>query len=200
MMNKTIWTGLMCLGLAGIVAAPAPVQASPEISVFGVGNLASASFSDEDFTDLDSRELGIAAGLGVEFPVGNHLGLEIDGIYLKRKLGSSDDLSASFSYIQVPVLLRFWFSPSLSIGAGGYYAFGRGDNFESDVAFNTIVNDTDYGLVGVVGLSFPMAKNFSVMAEGRYSHGLKDILTVGEDAGNWNDIQFLAGLRFDLDG
>jgi hypothetical protein len=168
-------------------------------SVFGDG-----TFSTQDITGATSatRDLGIGGGAQVEFGLGPMAGLEIGAVYLSRKDGPSG-LEDTFNYIQIPVQLRYWVGKYLSIGVGGYYAFAVGDIKNESGATATYAasgfKTGDYGLLGSVGLNFPMGGGgTSFFAEGRYAYGLDDQLATSNPNGTvkWSDIQVLVGLRF----
>lgn len=124
------------------------------------------------------------AGIGLEFPLGSWTGLEIDGFYLQRK--NID----TFTYIDVPAILRVHLGQFFSLGAGAYYADGLGTNYST----NGITN-TDLGAVGALGLNIPMG-GVNLGLEGRYEFGVWDASTVSGITTSFNNLQILLAIRF----
>lgn len=192
------------------IATSMPAMASPKFSFFG--GVDQVSIRKTNITGAYTGKLGMAGGLGVEFMLGSKVGLELDAIYVQRKwdlTASGITVTTAASYVEVPLLLRFWLGQVFSLGAGGYYAQGIGklkltSSLSSltlpDASFTSYgLKSKDYGAVGVAGFNFKLGSSAAFLLEGRYVYGLSEGLQPGPAASaSWkfSDIQGFAGLRF----
>lgn len=191
----------IALVLVGVLFLGAPAaQAGTRFSVFGDG-----TFSKVKTTGVadPSTLMGFGGGAQVEFGFGPVAGLEIGGVYLSRKMGTSA-ASTTFTYIQIPVQVRYWIGKYFGLGVGGYYAIPIGDIKNSDGTTATYAasgfKKSDFGLIGSVGFNIPLSASAALFAEGRYALGLADQLatSVPGITVKWNDIQALVGFRFGM--
>jgi hypothetical protein len=190
---------LMALGASSVALA---AGGGAQFSVMGEVNLSKYTVSALGQSESTDAKVGYGGGLGVEFPVGKAIGLEIDALYQMRKIGesgSSDTLT--FTYLNFPVGLRFHFGKNFSLIAGGYYASAMGkikdqDGNEGEYAANGL-KTSDYGAFGGLGVNFGAKTQF--FFDARYYMGLANQLT--DDFGGvasfkWSGFQGLVGLRF----
>lgn len=166
-MNRT----RLALVLVGLVSSSAAFAGS-SFSIVGAGVLPQ---SQDLGTDPASGgairqvgKLGYGAGALAELRMTHHLGLEVGGIYLLRKYGSTiggtdsgtTDLSRS---VYIPVGLRIHPNPTITLQGGGFY----------DVSVES-GGGSNYGIQGGLRLAFRAGNSSSFFVEGRYNLGLKD--------------------------
>lgn len=116
-----------------------------------------------------------AAGAFARFKLGP-AALQSEVLYVRRGAdvsGAGDGNSLRMDFVEVPVLLRLGSNDS-SLYAGGYGAFkvsakAMTAGMETDLSSD--IEDFDYGLVFGISLGFG---EFEL--DGRYSHGLQDLL------------------------
>ena len=175
-----------CLAAVLTFTFTAPLFAQiPGLGVKGGVNLATQQVSGDDAGDDGLKTLtGLVAGVFMTFPIASWLDLQPEVLYSvkgSRFAESGFSGSALIDYLEVPLLARISRRGSGKTGfyaAGGPYAafklrartrvkFG-GSTEEVDIGEE--VESTDFGLSIGGGLEFG-----SLVFDGRYSHGLKDI-------------------------
>jgi len=190
------------------------------LSIVGVGDsntFTTGSLPSGTTTPTVSGKFSFGGGALLTMPIGPRVGLEVGALYITRKneanpaLGSSQDITNTSHAIQVPVLLKFHLFPAFHVGVGGYWAQGIG-SVDSNNATTGVDNSsqtysganlkqTDYGLVGAAGFSFPLGGGTRLLAEGRYNYGLANIFTDPNSTGateKYRDLQAVVGLSFAL--
>jgi hypothetical protein len=124
--------------------------------------------------------------------------------------GVDADTSLTAKFFQIAPVARFWFNDYLSIGAGGYYAYGLGtiDAQLSSNAFpggtinqNLSYNDAhatrhDGGLVASAALHMPITEASRFILDGRYTYGLVNMSTDGTV--KFRDLQGLMAVALDF--
>jgi hypothetical protein len=185
------------------------VSQAATLSVVGVGDLSKASNSDNN--DSYGSKVGFGGGAVLDFHLMERTSFEVGGLYINRKLDDTTAGTITSSHaIQVPVLLRFYLHPMISIGVGGYWAHGVGNinnedsngNILSTGSYadnNTKVNDE--GLVGSVAVRFPITQTMRLLIDARYNYGLTNVYTDPLSSGATSkdrDIQALVGFQFAL--
>ena len=111
--------------------------------------------------------------------------------------------------IQVPILLRIIFDPHISIGAGYYFNFGRG-NVDTTITGTNISSSyaganrasSDSGLLFDLRVKYPLGSVVGLVFDARYQNGLTNLeagqnITAG-DSYYTRQIQMLAGFSFNL--
>jgi hypothetical protein len=200
-----LWVAVLFLNIPN-------VHASLKFSVFGAGNLSNLKDSAAATTVTNSAKLNFGGGAQFEIMFGQVVGLEFGGIYLGRKFSQTDStvpitLESTYTYVQIPLQLRFWLGRFVTLGVGGYYAIPVGDIKFSALGIEGTstyagagLKTSDYGLLGSLGFNIPLGPAVGLMVEGRYAMGLQDLNVTANPAGTvkWSDIQFLAGLRFGM--
>lgn len=129
----------------------------------------------EDYTN----RAGFHAGLYGNMFVTDRFSIE-PGAYYSVKGTQNDDMTNSravLTYIDVPILLRFYATEGLNIFAGPQGSILLGSRFEGD-AFGTTfgwdtnsVNDIDAGMVFGLGYNLPIGLNI----QGSYDLGLTPV-------------------------
>jgi hypothetical protein len=206
-MMKASTRVLVLVALALFAGASASYAAT--LSLVGVGDVSKAS--DNYDTDSYGSKVGFGGGAILDFHLMERTSFEVGGLYINRKLDdTTTGVITSTHAIQVPVLLRFYLHPMISIGVGGYWAHGVGSVNTEDSSGNVLStgsyadNDTkvnDYGLVGSVAVRFPLSQTMRLLIDARYNYGLSNVYTDPLAAGDTSkdrDIQALVGLQFAL--
>jgi hypothetical protein len=145
----------------------------------GWGLLGGANFANLSNSSA-STKAAFVGGLALEGTMAPGLGIELDGLYATNKTNVSE-----YKTIQLPVFLRFKLIPMVSLGLGGYFAYGT-----EEVAG---LKRTDAGAAGSLRLHLPLGlATFAV--EGRYLMGLTAI--AGDS--KTQTFQALAGILFGM--
>lgn len=166
----------------------------------------SASMANSSDTDIDtSGKANFAGGITAEIALPEKLGLELDMLYIRHQFSRNEvggiTSTASSGALQFPLLLRAHFIPFLNPGLGFYY--GRtvtswsisGDSVDSST---TNYGKNDFGFVIAVGTAIPLGSTINVVADLRYTRSLNNSGSGTENSLRFSQIQFFAGLRFDL--
>ncbi len=184
---------MVLMVLAGVVFAM-PGQAATHLSLVGSAN---SSNQEIHSASEGTRRLGYGGGALLEF--GGKLGIEAGVIWEQRS--NLNVLVSQYTYLQVPLALRWHANRLLAFALGGYYAQGVG-NPRLDGAASTWaglgMKKNDYGVLGGLGFHFPLGRGLLFRIEGRYLHGLANLQSnpSGESTTHWQSIQALAGLTF----
>lgn len=175
---------------------------------FGAGNVTSTKANS-------GTGLSLGAGVLAETAQFNRWSAETGLLYVTRSIANGTFTSMA-SALQVPLLARYdVISDLVSVGLGGYYAYGIGqvgtdgqDGVTRYVGYDTAgIHRIDYGIVASVGGSYPVADEVDIMADVRYNYGLARESTSGVydpslGTGNSNlyfrMVQALVGFRFFL--
>jgi hypothetical protein len=203
--SNLVRLAVACAAALGSVSA----FATTVPSVFGVADFADLKYSSSTgatVTSTNKSKMGLGGGAGIEFHGGGKMGVEVDAIYLGRKLDTALATGATFHYLQFPVIARYWLSKGFSVGVGGYYAMAMGDIKDSTGATATyaatFTKKSDYGAVGVIGFNLPIGSRAALLLEGRYNLGLANTNdnpgTSATISQKWTDMQGLVGLRFGM--
>ena len=138
------------------------------------------------------------------------LGLNYQSLQSKSTLTvltGSTTITTTEKRLQVPLIVRYWFIPSiLGFGVGGYYSMGLG-NVKADSSNEAItassngsykdagLKSSDYGAVGSVQLRFPIGPTLRFLVDGRYLMGLAEQSTDTNNLSLKNrEIDVLAGI------
>jgi hypothetical protein len=212
-MKKNIQRLIGLWAVATLLALPS-ANAGLRFSVFGAGTFSSIKNTAAVATTTSSAKLGIGGGAQLELMLGQVVGLELGGLYLQRKFSTTDSLLAitaesTFTYVQIPLQVRFWLGRFVTLGVGGYYAMGLGDIKSTALGIPITTTyaaagtkTSDYGLLGSLGFNIPLGTSVAILAEGRYAYGMQDLNVTKDPAGTakWRDMQALIGLRFGMMG
>ena len=149
------------------------------ISSFGfsqevdLGIKAGANFSSITDTDGLSNKTGFLAGVFVGAKFGDKIGIQADLLYSQQ--GAEFDVgSFDLTYVNVPVVLKYYLFKGLNIQAGPQFGFIVDDDI-TGVPGN-IQNDAkaeSFDLSGVVGLGFDLP--LGIRVDGRYNFGLTEV-------------------------
>lgn len=130
-----------------------------------------------DASDLSNRT-GFLVGIfgGVIFS--DTVGIQGDLLYSQQG-AEFDSEKIDLSYINIPIVIKYFVVGGLNIQAGPQFGFIVDDNIKE--IFGDIVEAETFDLTGVVGLGYDLPMRIKVDA--RYNFGLTDIFT-NEDGKN----------------
>lgn len=175
--------------------------AGPRFSIVGAGTYTKPVTSGWNATYKE--KIGFGGGLQAEFRLGSKVGLELGALYLQRKTDetfSGLTNTTTMPYIVAPLLFRLWLNPTISLGAGGYYAKGYGKikSGSTTVSYTTFgIKSQDYGVMGALGFNIKLSGSTALLIDGRYALGLANASLGGGTTSFKNaEIDGLIGLRF----
>lgn len=87
----------------------------------------------------------------------------------------------------IPILIRFNFDQSVSLGFGGYLAYSRGTR-------DTTLTAGDQGLLISLKARFRLLTTLHLILDARYQHGLANMAILTSDLYNTRSVQILSGL------
>lgn len=134
------------------------------------------------FEESSSSALGFTAGVYAEFPLSKYISIQPEILYNQKNIEEDDSFfdennQVSFSYIDVPVLLRLNIplegnvSPFVTAGPYVGYLLDAKDEFDGQTEdISEFIEDLNYGIIIGGGVQFG---NFNV--EVRYDIGLANI-------------------------
>jgi hypothetical protein len=146
-----------------------------------LGVKAGANFANLiDVTDVtdSSSKTGFHAGVFVGLKMSDKIGIQADLLYSQQGAkfdGSEFDLT----YVNVPVVLKYYLVQGLNIQAGPQFGFVVDDKFKSVIGdIETSANAESFDLTGVVGLGYDLPMGLRL--DGRYNFGLTDVVKDGK--------------------
>lgn len=168
----------------------------------------SASVSPTVGFKVASHSYSLCYGGLLDFKMFRTLFLETGGLYAVRgfkQLGETSPLEVTFNAIEIPLLLRYFFMPTVSVGMGAYFSHGLGTyslktdagTASADYSFTTYGAD-DYGLVASLALRFKLVPLTSLIVDGRYLYGLQNISHDPSVSTSLRDLQVLTGIQFGI--
>jgi hypothetical protein len=169
----------LCLCVFALSVRPAAAADGPSVGVVAGVNVASASLSGSDATNISTgHKAGLYAGAFVLWPLGGMLAIQPE-LALSQKHFSVKDTVGTFSatekwnWIELPILARltFWHRAdnSLFVIAGPGIAF-RASAKEGSSDVKDDVQSTDVSVIGGAGIVHGKAG-----LEIRYDGGVKDL-------------------------
>ncbi|MEX0608107.1 MAG: porin family protein [Balneolaceae bacterium] len=180
---------LFCFSVTNIQA-----QLLPKFGVKGGANLSTiTNTNDTEFKP------GIVAGAFVQ------LNIPLSPIVIQPEVlftqygskAANFDVETQLDYIQIPVLLKFRFSPPLSLAkpsfyAGPYVGFNIRAETNEGLNLEDNIKDSDFGAVAGIGLEI-MKLNLDL----RYTAGLTNVLEDNFEDGEKNmAVSFTIGIAF----
>jgi len=139
-----------------------------------LGIKAGANFSSITDAQGFSNKTGFLAGVFVGAKFGDKIGIQADLLYSQQ--GAEFDAgSFDLTYVNVPVVLKYYLFKGLNLQAGPQFGFIVNDDITSvpgSIFDNAKAESFDLsGIVGV-GLDLP----FGVRLDGRYNFGLSEVV------------------------
>ena len=169
-----------------------------------VGLRVGASFAD--ITDGGyNTKTGLNLGLATGFAVSHQIPLYFEtGLYYTEKGGKNSSYRCNLDYLEVPLVLKYSFSPSYNFAiqpyAGGYLACGVGgkvkDRYDSTTSYSAFGDRGDFqrfdgGLKIGCGISYDV-----LYAELSYEYGLSNIRNNSYDDVHNSALMLNVGLNF----
>ena len=183
--------------------------ANTELGVLGGLNLGMNSFSTTapGVTITTGSVSSFMFGAALHHTLQDSFGIEIDALYQKRGIsvtGSGGGVSVTrnitVNYLTLPVMARFEVVPQyVRLGVGGYASLAISDVSVGDVSATRAASNwssTDFGLIGSVRGSYPVAPNVDLVADVRYMFGFTDVDTTAENDSKLRDFSILAGASY----
>jgi Outer membrane protein beta-barrel domain len=135
---------------------------------------------------------GAVLGGGVEFRLGRTFSLEADGLFIQKGSRREDPFSETVgayplraNEISFPLLLKVRVRPG-----GSPYVLAGG---ELALVLSREPRDIDYGLVFGLGCQVELGR-IRFLFEGRYHHGLQDLMTTRSSLRKTRVLAFVAGV------
>ncbi|MBC7691413.1 MAG: outer membrane beta-barrel protein [Methylotenera sp.] len=208
----------LALGLVSL-SVSAPQAQAIEVTPVLVGTFPHFKYSIDPGDAGFNSKLSPGFGVLVNIPL-TVISLQTGLLYVTKSFGIDDqsgfkDFYLKFKSLQVPVLARISPFPMLTVGLGGYYALGVG-KITAGAAFNdpqlppnsrfdesgsyadTQFKRSDFGLEAAVGLKVPVDLGISIVGDARYLFGLLNRHTGTSGSMKTRDLEFLAGVSFDI--
>ena len=81
------------------------------VSLFGLGNTSTLRGSNITGSTFQRGPFGYGGGIGIEFPISQEFGLELNAVYINRKVIQSFEFAGpthfNSNYVMAPLLLRY---------------------------------------------------------------------------------------------
>ncbi len=119
--------------------------------------------------------------------------VEVDVLYMPRKLSNGTATDFTMNVLEVPLFFRFTGIPFVSLGAGGYYALRLGT--PTGAGTTTNFGSHDFGLMAAAGFEIPIGP-VGLLAEARYLFGLADMGAPTSGSLRWRNLEFAFGVKF----
>jgi len=146
-----------------------------------LGIKAGANFATITDASNVSNKTGFLAGAFVGFKFGDKIGLQADLLYSQQG-AEFDGGEFDLTYVNVPVVLKYYLVQGLNIQAGPQFGFVVDDNIKTvfgDIEQQIEAESTDVSGVAGVGYDFP----FGIRLDARYNFGLTEV-SKGSDSKN----------------
>ncbi len=147
---------------------------------------------------------GWGGGAALEWGPTRWLGLELGAHYTRRVVSGPLASQSSFTYAQIPFLIRFWPWKYVNLGVGGYLGYAL-DSVSTSVAGSASqlsysalgYNRWDWGAAGAIGFQIPLMRYWFVFIDGRMMYGFHNIEEnpVGDSKSSWLEFSAVAGFR-----
>lgn len=155
---------------------------------FGIkGGVNFTKMNSEEFAD-NSNRVGFHVGLLAEIPLGNMFSIQPEVLYSTQgtkaeviMFGGNSIVSFHLDYIQVPLVIKWYLTPSLALEAGPSFNFLVNNELGSQrvqplESFPMFGIESDFGrkfeFGGVLGASYKFGHN--LLGSARYVYGLTD--------------------------
>jgi outer membrane protein with beta-barrel domain len=200
-------TAFLTAGMAG-QAPPPPGGSGPRAEGFGIGAKIGPLWSSFDSATVGSSTVNFDTSTGWEGGIwfggnrGGRVGVMGEVLYAKKKqqVSGQTGSSTSLKYLEIPILLRVNIGSRSRNGISIYGLVGPVFDVNLKAEANGIdvkkgYESLDIGLLGGVGIEITR-----FLVEGRYNHGLRNVLK-STNAASATDIKthsfaVLFGLRF----
>ena len=182
------------------------------VAIGGIGGFTGVrqgSSNPTQATGLDStRRWSLGAGLLLESPIVDSLGIELGALYIDRKFELRNSNLAIVRHaptLFIPLEARLWLLDTLSFAGGAFVAFKTGDRTDEIITGNTSAGsfssnsrqNTEFGTTVAATLNFSTGGKTGLFLEGRYNHGFTNSANDGTFEERIDDLLLMLGLRFD---
>ena len=178
-----------------------------EFAEFGLVNLhlpLVASSSNPTYSGSGGFSFGAGLTLGVD--VARDWLVEVGFIYLVRNFSTQSATQPitgnGMSMLQAPILARYWVTPHLSVGLGGYFGQYMGSLAQTQGATTVSTNWPyllyEYGVVSSLRLKSPISDLMSAILDVRFLYALSNADGSNQITQLTREFQFLGGIAFIL--
>ena len=135
-----------------------------------LGVKAGANFSSiTDASGLSNRT-GLLGGAFAAIKFTDKVALQGELLYSQQG-AEFDDEKIDLNYVNVPVILKYYFVQGLNLQVGPQFGFIVDDNVEE--VFGNIAEAEDSDVTGIVGLGYDFP--FGIRVDGRYNFGFTEV-------------------------
>lgn len=136
-----------------------------------LGVKAGVNFANiSDVTDTSSKT-GFHAGAFAGLKFSDKIGVQADLLYSQQG-AKFDGGEFDLTYVNVPVVLKYYLVKGLNIQLGPQFGFVVDDNIKE--VFNNLAESESSDLSGIAGVGLDLP--FGLRIDGRYNFGLSDII------------------------
>lgn len=136
-----------------------------------LGVKAGANFANVSDVDDLSSKTGFQAGVFAGIKFSDKIGIQADLLYSQQ--GAEFDAGEfDLSYVNVPVVLKYYIVQGLNLQAGPQFGFIVDDKISLDV-FGDIADAEKADVSGIVGAGYDFP--FGVRVDARYNFGFTDV-------------------------
>lgn len=136
-----------------------------------LGVKAGVNFANVSDVDDLSSKTGFHAGIFAGIKFSEKLGIQADLLYSQQ--GAEFDAGEfDLSYVNVPIVLKYYLVQGLNIQAGPQFGFIVDDKISLDV-FGDIADAEKADVSGIVGAGYDFP--FGIRVDARYNFGLTDV-------------------------
>ncbi len=152
--------------------------------------------------------MGLGLGLVLEYRFSRKHALELDGIFVSRSMHSKDSRNAkvTMSYLDVPLLYRYWFRPFMALGVGPYLAglLATINSEWEEGGFTSVTDQTakkfgikpwDAGLTVSLRGYAPVTNEIAMFADLRGSQSGFNLAERDGESARFLNISFMIGMR-----
>jgi len=126
-----------------------------------------------------SNKTGFVGGIFAGIKFNDKVAIQGDLLYSQQ--GADLDIGAiDLNYVNIPVVLKYFFIKGLNLQVGPQFGFIVDDNFKE---LPDLAKTGSFDLTGVVGVGYDLP--LGIRIDGRYNFGLTDVI---KDAGGKNTV------------
>ena len=157
-----------------------------------LGVKAGANFANVSDVDDLSSKTGVQAGIFAGIKFTDKVGIQADLLYSQQ--GAKFDAGEfDLSYVNVPVVLKYYLVQGLNVQAGPQFGFIVEDKISLDV-FGDIADAEKADVSGIVGAGYDFP--FGVRVDARYNFGFTDVSKDIDGTNRNNVISIALGYSF----
>ena len=139
-----------------------------------LGIKAGINFSSLTDAQGFSNKTGYVAGVFAGVKFSDKIGLQADLLYSQQG-AEFDEGSFDLSYVNIPVVLKYYLFKGLNLQGGAQFGFNVDDDISTVIGdIVTDVKAESFDLSGVVGVGFDFP--LGIRVDGRYNFGLTEVV------------------------